>query len=203
MLFKFVTRSDRSITGIEVDRWRISGTVDENTMEKMRSRLQTILNTHVDNIFITWFDGVDYCSIHDADDLKEAVEAMLKQNIRCLRIFASVSRAKRLALSSYASSPQHTKASQEYNRVTPSGNQTLVDLTLKALANYLTYENRRESRPRIDVLRTMGFQQRSSYLRKIICSANGDLNTVIELIEAMRRPRTLNHKRVPDYSSVD
>ncbi|KAF7255967.1 hypothetical protein EG68_07605 [Paragonimus skrjabini miyazakii] len=189
MLFKFITRSDRSITGIEVDRWRINGTVDESTMEKMKSRLRTILNTHVDNIFITWFDGVDYCSIHDADDLKDAVEVMLKQNIRCLRIFASVSRAKRPALSPCESSPQHITLSQKCNAVAPSGNQNLVDLTLKALANYLTYENRRTPSPRIDVLRKMGFQQRGSYLRKIICSANGDLNTVIDLIEAMRRPQ--------------
>ncbi|KAF5396362.1 hypothetical protein PHET_10903 [Paragonimus heterotremus] len=192
MLFKFVTRSDRSITGIEVDRWRINGTVDESTVEKMRSRLKTILNTHVDNIFITWFDGVDYCSIHDVDDLKDAVEAMLKQNIRCLRIFASVSRAKRPVLSPCETSPQHITMSQKYNVVTPSGNQNLVDLTLKALANYLTYENRRVPSPRIDVLRTMGFQQRDSYLRKVICSADGDLNTVIDLIEAMRRPQMVS-----------
>ncbi|KAF8571628.1 hypothetical protein P879_00673 [Paragonimus westermani] len=192
MLFKFITRSDRSITGIEVDRWRINETVNESTLEKMRNRLQTILNTDVDDIFITWFDGMDYCSIHDVNDLKDAVEAMLKQNIRCLRIFASVSRAKRSMPSSYASSLQPTKLSRNCNTVTPSGNQNLVDMTLKALVNYLASGNRRVSSPRIDVLRSMGYQQQGSYLRKIICLANGDLNTVIELIEATRRPQTIS-----------
>ncbi|THD26122.1 hypothetical protein D915_003119 [Fasciola hepatica] len=90
-VIKIVTPSERSQTNTEVTRWTVKDDWSGKVWDELTIKLQKLFHTRHTHFFISWFDGEDYCTIRDVDDLQEAVEYMQSEEsgLKGIRIYAS------------------------------------------------------------------------------------------------------------------
>ncbi|KAF7254896.1 hypothetical protein EG68_08806 [Paragonimus skrjabini miyazakii] len=73
-IYKLVMASERTENGHEVIRLHPTARL---TWTELRAKINSILDERADDYLVTWYDGEEYCSIHDADDLRVAEECFL------------------------------------------------------------------------------------------------------------------------------
>ncbi|KAA3678939.1 uncharacterized protein DEA37_0015075 [Paragonimus westermani] len=73
-IYKLVVASERTESGHEVIRLH---PIARLTWTELRAKINSILDERADGYLVTWYDGEEYCSIHDADDLRVAEECFL------------------------------------------------------------------------------------------------------------------------------
>ncbi|KAF5399388.1 hypothetical protein PHET_07523 [Paragonimus heterotremus] len=73
-IYKLVVASERTESGHEVIRLHPTARL---TWTELRAKINSILDERADDYLVTWYDGEEYCSIHDADDLRVAEECFL------------------------------------------------------------------------------------------------------------------------------
>ncbi|KAF8571630.1 hypothetical protein P879_00675 [Paragonimus westermani] len=74
-IYKLVVASERTESGHEVIRLHPTARL---TWTELRAKINSILDERADGYLVTWYDGEEYCSIHDADDLRVAEECFLE-----------------------------------------------------------------------------------------------------------------------------